>query len=40
MDAVMSWLLPEADVLRYVRTVFAALAGGSSDGVWVRETVS
>jgi hypothetical protein len=40
MDVVMAWLLPEADVLRYVRTVFAALAGGASDGVWVRENIS
>jgi hypothetical protein len=40
MDAVMAWLLPEADVLRYVRTLFAAMAGGTDDGVWVRENVS
>jgi hypothetical protein len=40
VDAVMSWLLPEADVLRYVRSVFAALAGGTGDAVWVREKIS
>jgi len=40
VDAVMAWLLPEADVLRYVRSVFAALAGGTGDAVWVQERIS
>jgi hypothetical protein len=36
----MAWLLPEADVMRYVRSVFAALAGGTGDAVWVQERIS
>jgi hypothetical protein len=36
----MAWLLPEADVLRYVRSVFAALAGGADNAVSVQDRVS